>query len=309
MSAEPAVAADAVRRPARRRRSSASGSQLVVGLDPRLDLLPVELRGDAHLGRAAAAEATRALLLRDPRRGRAARRRRQAAARVLRGARRRRAARVRGRRAPTRASAGLLVIADAKRGDIGSTARAYADAYLEPRDDRAAARRRADRQPLPRPRLARAVPRRLPPRRRGHLLPRQDLERGRRRRPGPDALRRRGRSGSRSRRSSRELGEELVGERGLSSVGAVVGATHPRAVGEARRLLPQVDPAPARRRRAGRDARPTSPAPSRAVRRARSSPPRARSSTPSGKATTTGGAPRAPEAARLRREVWAVSGW
>ena len=32
-------------------------SQLVVGLDPRLDLLPVELRGDAHLSRAAAAGA------------------------------------------------------------------------------------------------------------------------------------------------------------------------------------------------------------------------------------------------------------
>jgi len=26
-------------------------SQLVVGLDPRPDLLPVELKGDAHLGR------------------------------------------------------------------------------------------------------------------------------------------------------------------------------------------------------------------------------------------------------------------
>ena len=36
-----------------------------------------------------------------------------------------------------------------------------------------------------------------------------------------------------------EWGEDLVGERGLSSVGAVVGATHPRAVGEARRLMPQ----------------------------------------------------------------------
>ena len=33
-------------------------SQLVVGLDPRLDLLPLELRGDAHIGRPAAAEAT-----------------------------------------------------------------------------------------------------------------------------------------------------------------------------------------------------------------------------------------------------------
>ncbi len=37
----------------------------------------------------------------------------------------------------------------------------------------------------------------------------------------------------------REWGEELVGEDGLSSVGAVIGATHPRAVGEARRLMPQ----------------------------------------------------------------------
>ena len=37
----------------------------------------------------------------------------------------------------------------------------------------------------------------------------------------------------------KEWGEELVGEHGLSSVGAVVGATHPRAVGEARRLMPQ----------------------------------------------------------------------
>jgi orotidine-5'-phosphate decarboxylase len=36
-----------------------------------------------------------------------------------------------------------------------------------------------------------------------------------------------------------EWGEDLVGEGGLSSVGAVIGATHPRAVGEARRLLPR----------------------------------------------------------------------
>ena len=32
-------------------------SQLVVGLDPRPDLLPVELKGEAHLGRAQAADA------------------------------------------------------------------------------------------------------------------------------------------------------------------------------------------------------------------------------------------------------------
>jgi orotidine-5'-phosphate decarboxylase len=34
-------------------------------------------------------------------------------------------------------------------------------------------------------------------------------------------------------------GEPLVGEHGLSSVGAVVGATYPRGVSEARRLMPQ----------------------------------------------------------------------
>ena len=36
-----------------------------------------------------------------------------------------------------------------------------------------------------------------------------------------------------------EWGADLVGEHGLSSVGAVIGATHPRAVGEARKLLPR----------------------------------------------------------------------
>src|SRR4029077_4427210 len=36
-----------------------------------------------------------------------------------------------------------------------------------------------------------------------------------------------------------EWGAELVGEAGLSSVGAVVGATHPRAVADARRLMPR----------------------------------------------------------------------
>jgi orotidine-5'-phosphate decarboxylase len=36
-----------------------------------------------------------------------------------------------------------------------------------------------------------------------------------------------------------EWGQPLVGERGMSSVGAVVGATYPRAVSEARKLMPQ----------------------------------------------------------------------
>ena len=86
-------------------------SQLVVGLDPRPDLLPVELRGDAHLGREHAAEAC---------------------ARFCRGL--------------VDAVAPYVVAvkpqlaffealgADGKRGDVGSTARAYAAAYLERRD-------------------------------------------------------------------------------------------------------------------------------------------------------------------------------
>jgi orotidine-5'-phosphate decarboxylase len=37
----------------------------------------------------------------------------------------------------------------------------------------------------------------------------------------------------------RQWGDELVGDRGLSAVGAVVGATFPREVGEARRLMPR----------------------------------------------------------------------
>src|SRR5262249_11226091 len=94
-------------------------SQLVVGLDPRLDLLPVELRGDAHVARSAAADAVApyAVAVKP-----------QLAFFEALGAD--------GIRAFEQAceyarSAGLLVIADAKRGDIGSTARAYAAAYLE----------------------------------------------------------------------------------------------------------------------------------------------------------------------------------
>jgi orotidine-5'-phosphate decarboxylase len=36
-----------------------------------------------------------------------------------------------------------------------------------------------------------------------------------------------------------EWGQPLVGEHGLSSIGAVVGATYPRGVSDARRLMPQ----------------------------------------------------------------------
>jgi orotidine-5'-phosphate decarboxylase len=127
-------------------------------------------------------------------------------------------------------AAGLLVIADVKRGDIGSTAAAYAEAYIP---------------------LADAVT--VNP-----YLGRDSLE------PFVDACRRHGSGlfclvktsnpGSRDVQDAlladgrlvwqhvaelvRDLGEELVGESGLSSIGAVVGATFPAEIEEARRLLP-----------------------------------------------------------------------
>src|ERR687891_292601 len=109
-------------------------SQLLVGLDPRPELLPVELRGDVHLSRGAAADAV---------------------ARFCRGLVDAVAPYVVGVKAQLACfetmgadgmrafedvceyarAANLLVVADGKRGDIGSTARAYADSYLERRDD------------------------------------------------------------------------------------------------------------------------------------------------------------------------------
>jgi orotidine-5'-phosphate decarboxylase len=127
--------------------------------------------------------------------------------------------------------AGLLVIADVKRGDIGSTATAYAAAYA---------------------RVADAVT--VNP-----YLGRDSLQ------PFVDVCRREGTGifclvktsnpGSADvqdvplaaggvlwqhvARLVGELGEELVGERGLSSVGAVVGATFPAEIATARELLPR----------------------------------------------------------------------
>src|SRR5436309_8988276 len=107
-------------------------SQLVLGLDPVIDLLPVELQGEAvgAQGRAdAVARFCRGLI--------------DAAAPACVAVKPQlaffEALGSQGMRAFEEAcsyarEAGLLVIADAKRGDIGSTARAYAAAYVEPRD-------------------------------------------------------------------------------------------------------------------------------------------------------------------------------
>ena len=105
-----------------------------------------------------------------------------------------------------------------------------------------------------------------------------------------------------------ELGEDLVGGRGLSSVGAVVGATHPRAVGEARRLMPQAvlllpgvgaqGATPAHLARAF-----TSGPASALVSASRSVLYAFRAADEDWRTAA------ALEAARLQREVWAVSGW
>ncbi len=212
-------------------------SQLVVGLDPRPDLLPVELRGAAHASRADAAEACdrfcRGIV--------------DAVAQYVVAVKPQlaffEALGPDGMRAfedvcRYSRSAGLLVIADAKRGDIGSTARAYAEAYLEP----------GEREPP----VADALT--VSP-----YLGRDSLEpflaASRRHGAGIFCLVKTSNAGSADIQDvtlsdGRPLwqhvaqlvdhwGEELVGGRGLSSVGAVVGATYPRAVAEARKLLPR----------------------------------------------------------------------
>ena len=212
-------------------------SQLVVGLDPRLDLLPMELRGEAVLGRAAAASSVARFCkgIVDAVGPYVVAVKPQSAFFEALGAD--------GFRALEEVcayarAAGLLVLLDAKRGDIGSTSRAYAAAYLEPGDDG--------------PPLADAITA-------SPYLGLDSVE------PFLAACRRHGAGVFFLVRTSnagaadvqdlalsdgrplwnhvaelvREWGEPLLGANGLSNVGAVVGATHPRAVSEARRLLPQ----------------------------------------------------------------------
>jgi orotidine-5'-phosphate decarboxylase len=212
-------------------------SQLLVGLDPLPELLPVELAGEAGLGRSEAADACARFCcgVIDAVASYAVGVKPQLAFFEALGSPGMEALENVCAYART---AGLLVVADAKRGDIGSTARAYASAYLEGPDGR--------------PPLADAMT--VNP-----YLGRDSLD------PFLAACRRDGAGifclvktsnegvadiqdlalsdgtplWQHVARLVAEWGEDLVGERGLSSVGAVVGATHPRAVGEARRLLPR----------------------------------------------------------------------
>src|SRR4029077_10786431 len=106
-------------------------SQVVVGLDPVPEMLPVELRGETVLGRehAAAACARFCCGIIDAVAPYAVAVKPQSAFFEALGADGMHALEEVCEYART---ADLLVIADAKRGDIGSTARAYAAAFLEP---------------------------------------------------------------------------------------------------------------------------------------------------------------------------------
>jgi orotidine-5'-phosphate decarboxylase len=133
---------------------------------------------------------------------------------------------------------GLLVIADAKRGDIGSTAQAYAAAFLEPRGDA--------------PPLADALT--VNPYLGGDSVE-PFLEACRRNGVGLFCLVKTSNPGSADVQDVRlaeggtvwehvaglvhAWGGDLVGGCGLSAVGAVVGATFPSEVAGARDLLPR----------------------------------------------------------------------
>jgi orotidine-5'-phosphate decarboxylase len=134
--------------------------------------------------------------------------------------------------------AGLLVLADAKRGDVESTARAYATAFLEHRGGR--------------PPLADAVT--VNPYLGGDSVE-PFFEAARREGGGVFCLVKTSNPGGADVQDvvladGRPLwqhvaslvdgwGDADVGEAGFSSVGAVIGATFPREVAEARRLLPR----------------------------------------------------------------------
>ncbi len=266
-------------------------SQLIVGLDPIPDLLPVELRGDvarfccgiidAVAPHAVAVKPQLAFFEALGAEGMAA------FAETCTYARR----------------AGLLVIADGKRGDIGSTARAYSAAYLEGEEP-----------------LADALT--VNP-----YLGRESIE------PYLAAARRQGAGIFCIVKTSNaggdvqdvalsdgrplwqhvaslvaDWGADLIGEHGLSAVGAVVGATHARAVAEARKLMPQavllLPGVGAQGASAGDLARAFTSGPASALVNAARSINYAFRETGDDYKTAAGA-----EAARLRNEIWAVSGW
>jgi orotidine-5'-phosphate decarboxylase len=281
-------------------------TQLVVGLDPRPELFPVELKGEAQLGREGAARATARFCcgIVDAVAPHVVAVKPQLAFFELLGSDGARAFEEVCEYART---AGLLVIADGKRGDIGSTSRAYASAYLEPRAGGAPL---ADALTV-NPYLGRdsLEPFLLAARRDGAGLfclvktsnaGSADVQ---------DAVLRDGHPlWHHVARLVAEWAEEVVGERGFSAVGAVVGATHPRAIGEARRLLPQsilLLPGVGAQGATPADvARAFTLGPASALVNASRSVLYAFRAGHDDWRAAAGS-----EAARLRREVWAVAGW
>lgn len=280
-------------------------SQLVVGLDPQPNLLPVELRGEVQLGRSHTAAACERFCrgVIDATGPYVAAVKLQLAFFEALGSD--------GLRAfedvcAYARAADLIVIADGKRADIASTARAYAAAYLEPNGD---AGPLADALTVS-PYL-------------GSDSVEPFLNACRRNGAGIFCLVKTSNAGGDVQdlalsdgrplwqhvaRLVGEWGDDLVGDRGLSSVGAVVGATHPRDVGEARRLLPKaVFLLP------GVGAQGATPADvARAFRSGPASALVAVSRSIVYAFRVSGGDWRSvagAEAARLQREVWAVSGW
>jgi len=281
-------------------------SQVVVGLDPVIEQLPVELRGETVLERAAAASAAARFCcgIVDAVAPNVVAAKPQSAFFEALGAD--------GVRAFEEVcdyarAAGLLVIADVKRADIGSTARAYAAAFVEPRGESPPLADAATVNPY----LGRDA---LDPflaacRRDGaglFCLVKTSSPAGA---DVQDATLSDGRKlWQHVAELVREWGEDLVGERGLSALGAVVGATFPREVAEVRRLLPQaVLLLPGVGAQGGRPADVgaafTSGPASALVSASRSIIYAYRSR--GGDWRAAAGA----EAAQLSRQVWAVSGW
>jgi orotidine-5'-phosphate decarboxylase len=266
-------------------------SQLVVGLDPIPDLLPVEMRGevarfccgivDAVAPYAVAVKPQLAFFEALGASG-------WLAFREVCGYARR---------------AGLLVIADGKRGDIGSTARAYAVAYLdgdEPLADALTVNPWLGRESIE-PYLASA-------RRYGagiFCVVKTSNAGG----DVQDVMLSDGHTmWQHVAGLVAEWGEDLIGECGLSAVGAVVGATHPRAVSEARKLMPQaIMLLPGVGAQGGTPAdlaRAFTSGPASALVTASRSVIFAFRESDSDFRTAA-----ANEAARLRSEVWAICGW
>ena len=282
-------------------------SQLVVGLDPVVDLLPVELRGEATGSREAAARAVERFCkgIIDAVAPYVVAVKPQAAFFEALGSDGWRALEVTSQYAR---EAGLLVIADGKRCDIGSTARAYASAFLESSNSAAPL---ADALTVS-PYLGRdsVDPFLAVCRRDGagiFLLVRTsnagagELQ---------DATLSDGRPLWRHVASLvDQWGEDLVGARGLSSVGAVVGATAPRIVGEARREMPRAIillPGVGAQGATPADvARAFTSGPSSAIVNASRSIIYAYRDAPAGDWRAAAGV----EAARLSAAVWAAAGW